>query len=275
LVFCSRDTIGVPYNRALRLGGVPCSRAWRDLENTPDIPVLSLSRRPFSGLARDSELLVASPGLLSKSHAVPSDRTPRTKDQPDISKLIKQFPSSEIACLRNFELEILPESLLFLGNSLPIREWRLATYSRPVQTYANRGANGIDGCLSTFLGLAYEYPAASWGIFGDLTTLYDLSAPSILSSMPNRAIRIIVINNGGGRIFRQLPNFQQLSASDEAVVENHHHFDYEAWAKSWGLDYTLYETGSFFPDPDKPLVIELRPDQAQSDAFWEAWNQRS
>ena len=261
---------GVDFKRVLRLGGVPSSRAWRDLEQSPEIPVLSVSRRPFSGLARPSALIVGSPGAL----AVSSSHSSTVKTDSEIDTLIERFPNSEPDCLRQLSGQISDQATIFLGNSLPIREWGLAAVRHAKQQiFANRGANGIDGCLSTFFGHAYNQTGECWGVFGDLTTLYDLSAPAVLASMPNRAIRIVVVNNGGGRIFRLLPNFQELAPREEALTENHHGFDYKAWAHAWGMEYTRFEPGRDLPN--RPIVIELRPDQAQSDAFWVAWNQDS
>ena len=79
-------------------------------------------------------------------------------------------------------------SLVFLGNSLPIREWNVfaATEDRWLRCHANRGANGIDGCVSTFLGLGAD-EAESWAVVGDLTALYDLAALWITPALPARA----------------------------------------------------------------------------------------
>ena len=163
----------------------------------------------------------------------------------------------------------------FLGNSLPIREGLLAAEGRlPQRFHANRGANGIDGNLSTFLGLAAQDDDREyWGFFGDLTTLYDLSAPSILSQMQNVKLRLVVINNGGGKIFRLLPNWKGLSSDHAQVVENAHDFHFSAWAQAWNMGYVRIDASSPVGTFEKrSLVIEVQPDQAQTDAFWQAWS---
>ena len=95
---------------------------------------------------------------------------------------------------------------MYLGNSMPIREWdRSATYEdRGYEIQASRGLNGIDGQISTFLGLA-QTGRSNWAILGDLTTLYDLAAPWFLSQMETRDITLVVMNNRGGRVFRCTP----------------------------------------------------------------------
>ena len=80
---------------------------------------------------------------------------------------------------------------VFLGNSLPIREWDLAATAVPrgLSVAASRGLNGIDGQLSTFLGYA-ERQAPNWALLGDLTALYDLeAAPWIISQLAGDARR--------------------------------------------------------------------------------------
>ncbi len=92
---------------------------------------------------------------------------------------------------------------LLCGNSLPIRQ--LETWSgdreAPLTLFGNRGASGIDGQLSTLAGLnAGGVPTA--GLIGDLSFLHDLSG-LLLADRLDRPL--IVLNNGGGRIFDYLP----------------------------------------------------------------------
>ena len=96
-----------------------------------------------------------------------------------------------------------PGDTLFCGNSLPIRQ--LDTWSgtnvKQLQVVGNRGASGIDGQLSTLAGLnASGRP--TWGILGDLALFHDLSG-LLLAERFRRPV--LVINNGGGRIFDYLP----------------------------------------------------------------------
>jgi 2-succinyl-5-enolpyruvyl-6-hydroxy-3-cyclohexene-1-carboxylate synthase len=265
------------YERVLRLGGVPSFRAWRDLEAQPSKAVLSISQRPFPGLARRSRLVdITGPlpeleiGLQEKPGRW---RAIAKRHAQCLNELLEQYPDCEVACLRRLFSRVPDDAIAFLGNSLPIREGVLATNGiTPQQFHANRGANGIDGSLSTFLGSAQASECEHWGFFGDLTTLYDLSAPSILAQMAETRIRIVVINNGGGKIFRLLPNWQGLDADGERVVENTHGFDFAAWAQAWGLGYS--RIGDRLPTFDNwqtHQVLEIKPDQQHSDAFWKAW----
>ena len=100
-------------------------------------------------------------------------------------------------------LERLPAGhRLFCGNSLLIRDLDAFSGSsdKPLRFFGNRGASGIDGNLSTALGIASS--GACVALVGDLTAQHDLSA---LAAAGGRDIIVVVLNNGGGGIFDYLP----------------------------------------------------------------------
>jgi 2-succinyl-5-enolpyruvyl-6-hydroxy-3-cyclohexene-1-carboxylate synthase len=254
--------------KVLRIGGVPSLRLWRDLENNDDLPVLSICARPFSGLARTSQLLVTSdfPDLVLLAPERPCPESP-----PCNGGTFDRFPRSEPALVRDLSRWIPPHALVYLGNSLPVREWNsFASVDPPhPNCHASRGANGIDGQVATFLGLSNEVEE-SWGLFGDLTVLYDLNAPALLTQLAPGKRRIVVINNGGGRIFSRLPSMAGMSPGEKQVTENRHRIGFEAWASMWGMEYRLWRAGEAFPEdlPDT-VLIEAIPDEAETEAFWE------
>ena len=104
----------------------------------------------------------------------------------------------------------LPEgSTLFASNSMAIRDIDgfSGSGAKPLRIVANRGASGIDGNLSTLLGLAAARHASNGsgrvlGIIGDLAFFHDMNA--LLTAREQNAL-IILINNGGGAIFGHLP----------------------------------------------------------------------
>lgn len=113
--------------------------------------------------------------------------------------------------------EILPEgSTLFVGNSMPIRDIDSFFHfnNKSIRIMANRGANGIDGTISTALGAAAVLQPL-YLIVGDLTFFHDMNG-LMVSKLYNLNIKIIVINNNGGGIFSFLPqashpkNFERL-----------------------------------------------------------------
>lgn len=101
------------------------------------------------------------------------------------------------------------EAALFVGNSMPIRD--LDTFfhanNKRIRIFGNRGANGIDGTVSSALG-AGTVCQPLYLIVGDLTFYHDMSA-LILSKLYGINITIIVLNNNGGGIFSFLPQAKQ------------------------------------------------------------------
>jgi 2-succinyl-5-enolpyruvyl-6-hydroxy-3-cyclohexene-1-carboxylate synthase len=103
-------------------------------------------------------------------------------------------------------VDILPQnSTLFVGNSMPIRDLDSFFYSnqKSIRVMANRGANGIDGIISSALGAAV-YSEKMYLVLGDLTFYHDLNG-LLASKLLNIDLTIIIINNNGGGIFSFLP----------------------------------------------------------------------
>lgn len=98
---------------------------------------------------------------------------------------------------------------LVVGSSMPVRdvEWWSATRER--RAYANRGANGIDGVVSTFLGVAQGTTAL--GLVGDLTMLHDVSA-LVEDPGPDTHAVLVVSDNRGGGIFSFLSQASAVRA---------------------------------------------------------------
>ena len=107
---------------------------------------------------------------------------------------------------------------LVVSASMPIRdlEWYAGAQPRPPRVLANRGANGIDGVVSTALGVAASGRGPgvrTVALLGDLTFLHDVSG---LVNLPEVPCTFVVLDNDGGGIFSFLP---QASALDAPVFE--------------------------------------------------------
>lgn len=103
------------------------------------------------------------------------------------------------------------EVSLVVGSSMPVRDVEWWAPARQTPTYANRGVNGIDGVISTILGVAAG--GAAIGLVGDLTLLHDVSAlVDGLGDAGGRAV-IVVIDNGGGGIFSFLAQANESAAT--------------------------------------------------------------
>lgn len=147
---------------------------------------------PIVAVRRDSEYLLDWTGLneVTKQHLA------RVNDETKLSE----------AKLFYRLAEMLPENAtVFVGNSMPIRDLDSFFHNndKNIRVMANRGANGIDGVVSTALGAALVHQPF-YLILGDLTLFHDLNG-LIASKMLKIPFNVIVINNNGGGIFSFLP----------------------------------------------------------------------
>lgn len=250
------------FDGVIRIGNVPSLRFWRDLdESRRDLPLVSFSDLPFTGCSR---------GEVHPIEELPDAVTPRDRDErffaddrsraSAIASILDDEPQSELAVVRSLSRTIPENARVYLGNSLPIREWDLAATRerRGFDIEANRGANGIDGQLSTFLGQC-DVSRPNVCVVGDLTAIYDSNAPWIVPQLdPGIDFRIVIINNGGGRIFSRVPSLRKLDpAIRERMIENSHAIHFDQWAAMWSIE---------------DRVTELRPEAGSTRRAWERYD---
>ncbi len=133
---------------------------------------------------------------------------------------------------------LLPEgALLYAGNSMPIRD--LDTFfpgsARAIRLLANRGANGIDGVVSSALGAAAAELGPTVLVIGDLSFYHDSNG--LLAAMQHHLnLTIILLNNDGGGIFSFLP---QAGAPEhfETLFGTPHGLDFRPLAQMYGAHY--------------------------------------
>jgi 2-succinyl-5-enolpyruvyl-6-hydroxy-3-cyclohexene-1-carboxylate synthase len=231
LLVLNERSLGIARS-VLRVGNVPTLRYWRDLdEKYRNVEVTHVTDLPFAGLPR-GEILKDLPAHSAQGSAhfdFEKDRELHAR----VESILDQEPQSEQAIFREISRTLPRHSRIYLGNSLPIREWdSFATREdRGYEIGANRGANGIDGQLSTFFGWC-KPGAHNVAIVGDLTAIYDLNAPWIVPQLDAEA-QVIIINNAGGRIFERVPSLRKL---DKRLILNEHTIHFDAWASMFGID---------------------------------------
>lgn len=256
------------FDGVIRIGGVPTTRIWRDLEaSLTQIPVLSICNSKWTGLSRGSSFIN---NLYSLSFLVELQGHFQWDSQlrllnrfyySQIQKLLTAYPSSEPGMIHNLS-KLVKSSPMYLGNSLPIREWdSYAAFETSSQKLSgNRGANGIDGQVSTYLGWSKDLEQ-SYSLFGDLTTLYDLSSLWVSSQIPHNTKVLTIMNNGGGIIFDQL--------FGKEIFLNRHKIQFKNWATMWNWNYSHWQS---VPDVFHPTgfnIVELQPDSLQTKLFYE------
>ena len=171
---------------------------------------------------------IAAPKVVSKP-ADPDWHEQWRKLSLRTAKLVSEISNwSESALARELAVEL--SGAVFIASSRPIRDLEsFATPRTGIETFANRGLAGIDGNISTALGIATARPSAT-AIIGDLAFLHDLTG---LVGNTSANLRIIAINNDGGGIFSTLP--QANVAGFETVFGTPHGLDLEKIAAGLGI----------------------------------------
>ena len=137
-------------------------------------------------------------------------------------------------------LEHLPaNSVLHLGNSTPVRYSQLFGSKQGIVYNSNRGVSGIDGQVSTAVGYAYYSEQLNVLITGDLGFLYDSNG--LMNNYLNPNLKIIVINNSGGGIFRFIPGPDTTPNMEEFFVAKHN-WKAEYICKAFNVGYFKVES---------------------------------
>lgn len=154
-----------------------------------------------------------------------------------MEKMLQESPASlpaEAEVVRAMIDRLPPGATLFSGNSMPIRDIDgfSGSGAKPLRIIANRGASGIDGNVSTLLGMAAARQGKVAALLGDLTCCHDIGG--LLAARGLDAV-LVVLNNGGGGIFGYLPqagleSFERLWLTPVGL-------DFGQAAKLYGLEY--------------------------------------
>lgn len=220
----------------VKVGNTPLVSWWRSVEQLKNLQqIYCFNEFEYSGLPSNP---------IVKKVTLSQLETFKFINQPEFDKYLQQnLVPSELKPVLNLEERLFAKikqrgkgQRFFIGNSLPIRHWdRVEPMIEINDFWAYRGANGIDGQLSGFLGWC-SHPSAqsiSHAIVGDLTALYDLQSLWVTKQLQaryaNLTIVIWIIQNKGGRIFDAL-------LKDE-LYRNSHELEFEYWAKMFAVPY--------------------------------------
>ncbi len=157
---------------------------------------------------------------------------------------------------------------LVAASSMPVRDLDRAMRPRSgVRVVGNRGASGIDGFVSTALGVAVGAGAPTVALAGDLSLLHDSNGFLLLDEPVDATI--VVVNNDGGGIFHHLPQ-ARFDASFERLFGTPHGRDIEKLAAFHGLWYERIDRADALPSAVRASVadggvriIEVRTDRRE------------
>jgi 2-succinyl-5-enolpyruvyl-6-hydroxy-3-cyclohexene-1-carboxylate synthase len=175
---------------------------------------------------------------------------------------LSKIPFSDFKAFDLIMPRLPKQSMLQVGNSSPIRYAQLLEIDQTISVFSNRGTSGIDGSSSTAIGAAFASNQQTVLITGDISFLYDSNA--LWNQYIPKNFKIILVNNGGGGIFRILPGHEETPVFNR-FFETSHCFTGEHLAKMFEFDYQIAsnETNliaaldSFFANNEKPGILEV------------------
>ncbi|CAM3715143.1 2-succinyl-5-enolpyruvyl-6-hydroxy-3-cyclohexene-1-carboxylic-acid synthase [Flavobacterium chungbukense] len=168
-------------------------------------------------------------------------------------------------------IESLPKnSQLQISNSSAIRYAQLIDIDESIEVFCNRGTSGIDGSTSTAIGASVGSSKQTVFITGDISFLYDSNA--LWNSYIPKNFKIILVNNGGGGIFRILPGHQEKPVFN-IYFETSHHLTAEHLAKMYNCHYYTANDvvslnkgiQSLYSTNDAPAILEIFTPTTEND----------
>ena len=153
-----------------------------------------------------------------------------------LSTAIEEPSCFEGRTIRELQQHISDNSQVLVANSMTIRDFDYFWFSGESDAvlYGNRGVNGIDGTVSTALGLATNHQP-TYLVMGDLSLFHDLNGLAVAKTH-NLNLTIILHNNDGGGIFEYLP--QKGTKYFDYLFSTSQGLDYSGAAKLYGCGYT-------------------------------------
>jgi len=175
---------------------------------------------------------------------------------------LAKIPFSDFKAFEKIIPSLPENSMLHLSNSSTIRYAQLFDINPSIQVFCNRGTSGIDGSTSTAIGAAAANDRPTVLIAGDIGFLYDSNA--LWNEYTPKNFKIILINNGGGGIFRILPGHEEKPVFNK-FFETSHCLTAEQLAKMYGFEYSIasneatLETSlkALFAQNEKPSILEV------------------
>jgi 2-succinyl-5-enolpyruvyl-6-hydroxy-3-cyclohexene-1-carboxylate synthase len=175
---------------------------------------------------------------------------------------LSSIPFSDLKAFDTILKAIPKKSQLQVGNSSAIRYVQLFDIDKSIDIFCNRGTSGIDGSTSTAIGAALANKRQTVFITGDVSFFYDSNA--LWNNYIPKNFKIIVINNGGGGIFRILPGHKE-NKTFNTFFETSHCLTAEHLAKMYHFDYLMASDeaslskglNDLFSSDTTPTILEV------------------
>lgn len=183
---------------------------------------------------------------------------------------LSKIPFTDFKAFEVILPELRDNSQLQISNSSAIRYIQLLDVKDSIEVFCNRGTSGIDGSSSTAIGAAVASKKETVLITGDISFLYDSNA--LWNNYTPKDFKIIVINNGGGGIFRILPGHNETPVFN-TYFETTHHLTAEHLAKMYGFGYQAAsneadlksELKTFMQNGEQPKILEVFTPMLEND----------
>ena len=199
-----------------------------------------------------------------------------------VGKYFKVEKFSEFHAVQKVIAQLPEPCHLHLANSMPVRYANFIGIenNKETEVWANRGTSGIDGCLSTALGHAINSSDLNVIVTGDMAFFYDRNA-LWHSHIPSN-LRVVILNNHGGGIFRLLNGPKQLDELEE-YFETRQNLNAANTARDFGMKYFMVKTmdalpgilEQFFEEKTGPSILEIETDPKINRQVFEDFNQKA
>ncbi|MCK5134482.1 MAG: 2-succinyl-5-enolpyruvyl-6-hydroxy-3-cyclohexene-1-carboxylic-acid synthase [Bacteroidales bacterium] len=173
-------------------------------------------------------------------------------------RFLDQATYCNLTAIQRVIASIPERSVLHLGNSSTIRYSQLLPLRQDLSYFSNRGTSGIDGCVSAAVGAALVSSDLHVLVVGDLSFVYDSNA--LWNRNYPKNLKIIVMNDGGGGIFRLLEGPDRMDFFEEYSV-THHPVSLELLTQSFGR---IFQRARSMEELEEKLEVLFQPDSSIS-----------
>lgn len=175
---------------------------------------------------------------------------------------LSKIPFSDFKAFDIIMMNLPQHSMLQISNSSAIRYAQLVEIHPSISVFCNRGTSGIDGSTSTAVGAAFASDRQAVFISGDISFLYDSNG--LWNQYIPKNFKIILVNNGGGGIFRILPGHEETPVFNRFFETSHcltaehlakmYQFSYLTASTEIGLEESLKK---LFSENNQPAILEI------------------